>query len=91
MILNTNCNFVHAKNSFHYFTTPGNVRAPQTQGKERAAVADSGPVQGLTEWKYVQDQDARVCGKTAGPAGGDATGNAHRPTPPESKGLKIHC
>lgn len=69
---------------FHYFTTPGNVWAPQAQGKERAVVADSGPVQGWTEGKYVRVQDAQGRGKTASPAGGDAAGSGHHPTPPGS-------
>lgn len=67
---------------FHYFTTPGNVWALRIQGKERAVVADTGPVQGQTGWKYVLG--AQGCGKTASPAGGDAAGDRHHPMPPGS-------
>lgn len=71
-----------------YFTTPGNALAPQTQGKETGAVADSGHVQVWTKGKYIRVQDAPDHGKTVGPAGGDAAADGYRPTLPESGGFK---
>lgn len=73
---------------YYYFTTPGNALAPQTQGKETGAVADSGHVRVWTKGKYIRVQDAPDHGKTVGPAGGDAAADGYHPTLPESWGFK---
>jgi len=57
------------------------MSGPPTEGRERTAVADSGPAQGQ---KDVWFQDDPGIGKTAGPAGGDVAGDAHHPRPPGS-------
>lgn len=67
-----------------YFTTPGNAQAPQTQGREKGAVADSGHVRVWTKGKYIRVQDAPDHGKTVAPAGGDAAADGYHPTIPES-------
>lgn len=67
-----------------YFTTPGNALAPQTEGKETGAVADSGHVRLWTKGKYIRVRDAPDHGKTVGPEGGDAAADGYHPTLPES-------